>query len=138
MGKGGGHVCGERAHVSCGVCRRGTPQVLGPRRLARARAQVALDARMSRHQRPSHEDEHVAPGGVGRAEDVGPSGSAELAMMAGAGADLVCGVLRSLLAPPRRRNLARLLGRRHAREVLHCRGAGYDYHRVKRELQTAW
>ena len=37
---------------------------------------------MSRHQRPSHEDEHVAPGGVGRAEDVGPSGSAELAMMA--------------------------------------------------------
>ena len=89
MGKGGGHVCGERAHVSCGVCRRGTPQVLGPRRLARARAQVALDARMSRHQRPSHEDEHVAAGGVGRAEDVGPSGSAELAMMVMARAALI-------------------------------------------------
>ena len=89
MGKGGGHVCGERAHVSCGVCRRGTPQVLGPRRLARARAQVALDARMSRHQRPSHEDEHVAAGGVVRAEDVGPSGSAELAMMARAALILV-------------------------------------------------
>ena len=45
---------------------------------------------MSRHQRPSHEDEHVAPGGVGRAEDVGPSGSAELAMMARA--DLVVSI----------------------------------------------
>ena len=93
MGKGGGHVahgggsvCGEGAHVSCGVCCRGTPQVVGPRRLVRARSQLALGARMSRHQRPSHEDEHA----VAVCRPCGSaSGSAELVIPLAAPADIV-------------------------------------------------
>ena len=75
---------------------------------------------MSRHQRPSHEDEHVAAGGVVRAEDVGPSGSAELAMMARAAliwfsSSAVGSTTAQAL------NLALFLERRHAREAHHCR-----------------
>ena len=56
-----------RAHVSCCIGRRRSPQVVGPCRFVRARSQVALDAGMgqSRHQRWGHEHEHApCPSGL--------------------------------------------------------------------------